>query len=118
MSQLSEDASGEFGLPRYVCRVLQMHPSHYREAFFSILRGGNATTATAAVRVLLALLLCRAVDNSLLDAAGTALVPVQAELPTTRFYWLLSQICCQMSRTGNLPNLSKSSDRASFVAQN
>lgn len=68
-----EDGSGgasEFGLPRYVWRVLQMHPSHYREAFFSILRGGDAIAATAAVRVLLALLLCRAVDNSLLDVAG------------------------------------------------
>ena len=59
-----------FALPRYARRVLQFHPREYRDAFLAILRGGDAVAATAAVRVLLALLLCRSVDSALLDAAG------------------------------------------------
>ncbi len=67
---LGDTEPGWFVLPRHARRVLQLHPAQYREAFLSILRGGDAIAATAAVRVLLALLLCRCVDNALLDAAG------------------------------------------------
>ena len=68
-----DSESGDFFLPKHARRVLQLHPSQYRDAFLSILRGGDAIAATAAVRVLLALLLCRSVDNALLDAAGPRL---------------------------------------------
>lgn len=66
----AEADAGQFVLPKHARRVLQLHPTQYRDAFLSILRGGDAIAATAAVRVLLALLLCRSVDNALLDAAG------------------------------------------------
>ncbi len=69
-----EEANGEvggvFSLTKHARRVLQLPPSSYRAAFLAILRGGDALAATAAVRVLLALLLCRHVDSALLDAAG------------------------------------------------
>lgn len=59
-----------FFLARHARRVLQLPPSAYRAAFLAILRGGDALAASAAVRVLLAVLMCRHADSALLDAAG------------------------------------------------
>jgi hypothetical protein len=59
-----------FFLACHARRVLQLQPSAYRAAFLAVLRGGDALVATAAVRVLLALLMSRHVDSALLDAAG------------------------------------------------
>ena len=77
VSQAEEEQEGldgeggdAFGLARHARRVLQLAPSSYRAAFLAVLRGGDALAASAAVRVLLALLLCRHVDPALLDAAG------------------------------------------------
>lgn len=59
-----------FFLACHARRVLQLQPSAYRAAFLAVLRSGDALVATAAVRVLLALLMSRHIDSALLDAAG------------------------------------------------
>lgn len=73
--QADEDVLGvgdgsPFFLARHARRVLQLQPSAYRAAFLAVLRSGDALVATAAVRVLLALLMSRHIDSALLDAAG------------------------------------------------
>lgn len=59
-----------FFLACHARRVLQLQPSAYRAAFIAVLRSSDALVATAAVRVLLALLMSRHIDSALLDAAG------------------------------------------------